>query len=108
MKKFITVTPEILENLNPYQSQNKAMPAIGDVLEVHGDKIPMVNRNGYFVQVTNWRPSHNSLEMIRRMHEPDAEKYGWKKSAEITFQILMEKKQVSHFERWSIDIKFIK
>lgn len=108
MKKTITVTADILENLHPYQEQNKAMPNIGDILEVHGGKIPKVRVEGYFVQVTNWQPNANSLHMIERRNSPEAKKYGWDKGAETTQQIIKERTHVAAFERWSLDYKFVK
>lgn len=108
MKKTITVTEENISEFYPYKGNGKVSPSIGEILFVHGDKLPKVRTEGDFVQVTNWKPSANSLEMIKRMHDPEAEKYGWKQGAEITFQTLMEKKEIASFERWSIDYKFVK
>jgi len=111
MKKTITVTPEILEHLHPYQGQANKMPAIGEILHVHGNKIPKVRTNGYFVQVTNWKPSANSLYLLNdRPTEPDADKYGWDNPEVLNLlrQRLEEKKEIALFQRWSIDYNFVK
>jgi hypothetical protein len=107
MKTEIVVTAKTLEALSPYNN-DKSMPEIGETLFVIGDKIPKVRVNGYFVQVTNWKPSKNSLHIINRKNEPVADKYGWVLSSQITERAISEKKEISYFQRWAIDYEIVK
>lgn len=112
MSKAITVTEKNIHEFYPYQGQNKKLQ-VGDVLEVIKEKCPYVwesktpGRGNHFAIVTDWQPSPNSLEMIRRENDPDADKYGWKFGANVMKETLTEKKQSYAFNRWSINQKLI-
>jgi hypothetical protein len=107
MKTEIVVTAEILEALSPYNG-DKSLPEIGETLYIHGGKITKVRVNGYFVQLTNWKPSKNSLHIIGRKDDAEADKYGWKEGAQTVEDILKEKRQTAYFQRWSIDYELVK
>lgn len=102
VNKTIKVTENNVNDFLPYQGTTKKLK-VGDVVYVVKTVIPETMRQKTFSIVTDWEPNYNTLKMIERANDPEADKYGWKRTAELNKEAIAEKKEAIYFNRWSIN-----